>query len=152
MDKYLQNICFTIFGSLIFLNVYAQDIEKHTWESRILILKTSDNGIQKHQDQLKIFKNSKKDLRDRKLVLYEIVGKQYKFTDYRDLNANNTWQECTDLDNGIFSKSDDFEIILIGLDGGVKLRKTELLYDEELYGLIDSMPMRVQELMHKNGR
>ena len=38
-----------------------------------------------------------------------------------------------------------FAVILIGKDGGVKLRKTEPVKRQELYGLIDQMPMRIRE-------
>jgi putative N-acetylmannosamine-6-phosphate epimerase len=39
-----------------------------------------------------------------------------------------------------------FEVILIGKDGGVKKRKTELMTTEELFAIIDSMPMRQSEM------
>ena len=38
------------------------------------------------------------------------------------------------------------EIILIGLDGGVKLHQTKLLNLEKLFTLIDGMPMRKAEI------
>lgn len=43
-----------------------------------------------------------------------------------------------------------FEIILIGKDGGVKKRKTSLMQTDELFGIIDSMPMRQSEMRRKN--
>ncbi len=42
-----------------------------------------------------------------------------------------------------------FEVMLIGKDGGVKKRKTTLLTPEELFDIIDAMPMRQSE-MRKN--
>jgi hypothetical protein len=38
------------------------------------------------------------------------------------------------------------EIVLIGLDGGVKLRQNEFLGCEDLFAIIDGMPMRRREL------
>lgn len=46
-------------------------------------------------------------------------------------------------------KKSDFEVILIGLDGGVKLRQTEALETKKLFDLINSVPMRQAE-MRKN--
>jgi hypothetical protein len=41
---------------------------------------------------------------------------------------------------------DGFEVILIGKDGGVKLRAKTPISIQELFSLIDAMPMRRQEL------
>ena len=37
-------------------------------------------------------------------------------------------------------------MILIGLDGGIKLEQTTILKKKELFRIIDSMPMRMEEL------
>jgi len=52
------------------------------------------------------------------------------------------FSEWTDPDSG-------FEILLIGLDGGVKLRQDEVIDTETLFARIDAMPMRRQELNNK---
>ncbi|OHX63799.1 hypothetical protein NH26_24710 [Flammeovirga pacifica] len=46
----------------------------------------------------------------------------------------------------LFDKRKDFEVVLIGLDGGVKLRQSTILSKKALYDKIDSMPMRRAEL------
>ena len=40
---------------------------------------------------------------------------------------------------------DRFEIVLIGKDGGVKLRSKDVVSDAEVFDLIDRMPMRRSE-------
>jgi hypothetical protein len=40
----------------------------------------------------------------------------------------------------------DFQVLLIGKDGGVKLRSGEAVAPEEIFGLVDAMPMRRQEM------
>lgn len=40
----------------------------------------------------------------------------------------------------------DFVVILIGKDGGEKLRQTKPVDGKQLFGLIDSMPMRRNEM------
>jgi hypothetical protein len=44
---------------------------------------------------------------------------------------------------------DGFEIFLIGMDGGVKLRSKTPISVEELYAVIDAMPMRRREMRDK---
>ena len=46
----------------------------------------------------------------------------------------------------IFNKKEHFEIILIGLDGRIKRQQTEILTEEDLFKIIDTMPMRKNEM------
>ena len=43
----------------------------------------------------------------------------------------------------------NFEVILIGLDGGVKFRSARVTLPDELHALVDSMPMRREELRRR---
>jgi hypothetical protein len=45
-----------------------------------------------------------------------------------------------------YGSGSEFEVILVGKDGGVKLRSDEPVAAEELFALIDSMPMRRREM------
>jgi len=46
-------------------------------------------------------------------------------------------------------KSVSFKVVLIGLDGSVKLKQTEIITVEKLNGIIDAMPMRIKELQNR---
>ena len=46
----------------------------------------------------------------------------------------------------ILDNSNNFEVILIGLDGSIKLRQENILLKEDLFRIIDSMPMRISEM------
>ena len=54
-----------------------------------------------------------------------------------------------DKHKNITDDSDGYEVVLIGLDGGIKLKKQDVLTTKELYNVIDRMPMRLDELKHK---
>ena len=70
-------------------------------------------------------------------------------TEYKTGFGNENWKRSTQLYNR-FKKSDSgFEILLLGLDGGVKLRQDELLTVKKLYAKIDAMPMRQREIESK---
>ncbi|NBC57375.1 MAG: DUF4174 domain-containing protein [Bacteroidetes bacterium] len=49
-----------------------------------------------------------------------------------------------------FQKS--FEVILVGLDGTIKLRRNKPISPKSLFKRIDSMPMRQAEMQRKNNR
>ena len=48
--------------------------------------------------------------------------------------------------------ADEFAAILIGRDGGEKLRASEPISAQELFGKIDEMPMRRRELRERELR
>lgn len=133
------------------LNVYAQDLKKHRWKNRILIIKTTDQNAVKYQKQLAEFKMLEKEFAERKLITYEVVGDDLLYIDPIEplLTASKKVPESIIK---ILKGKNAFEVILIGLDSGIKLRKTTVLTKQELFSLIDSMPMRRNELRNKSSK
>lgn len=131
--------CFSI------TNMNAQDLKIHKWENRVLIIKTSSVASEKYKNQLKEFSDASAALKDRRFVIYTIVGEDFTFTNYKNSTLNSTGKLSGKLAKFLNVK-EDFEIILIGLDSGTKLKQTQLLTKEKLFGLVDSMPMRSNEL------
>ena len=128
------------------MKTYGQNLDNHKWKSRILIVKTLSSNSKKHNNQLKEFKNSDKDFKERKLVLYIINQDKFSLTNYTDSTLNYSGKVTKSLAENILTESEDFEIILIGLDGRIKLKQNEILLKEDLFSLIDSMPMRKNEM------
>ena len=42
-------------------------------------------------------------------------------------------------------------VLLVGKDGGLKVKKSEVFLAEELFETIDAMPMRLQEMRERDG-
>ena len=131
---------------LITMPTHSQDLSTYQWKNRILIIfddyKNSDQLIK----QLQQLENHKRGLLDRKLVVF-----QSTLTEYRTgSNKYSHWLPGTDLAKRFKSNQTNFEVVLIGLDGGVKMRKEEIVYPDEIFGIIDKMPMRRAELRNKN--
>lgn len=131
------------------MNLNGQDLQKHEWENRILILKTKDKDSIKYQKQLEAIGNSINDLAERKLILYQIIDDEYEQIDFKENQSTKKGKVSPELYKKILNEDEAFEIILIGLDGGVKLQKTDILLIEDLNRIIDSMPMRQQEMKMK---
>jgi hypothetical protein len=58
-------------------------------------------------------------------------------------------ESVRDIRERLGLKTGTFQVVLIGKDGGVKLRSSEPVSMKDLFGLIDSMPMRQQEMESK---
>ncbi len=142
-------IVFMIINCFGMMNLNGQDLQKHEWENRILILKTKDKDSIKYQKQLEAIGNSINDLAERKLILYQIIDDEYEQIDFKENQSTKKGKVSPELYKKTLNEDEAFEIILIGLDGGVKLQKTDILLIEDLNRIIDSMPMRQQEMKMK---
>ena len=135
-----------LFCAMLMNTIQAQNLEKHTWENRVLLIQSADPQSESYQSQLSEFEKSIEALAERKLVLYQVVNQQYKFTDFQKAKNSDTWNSLDSRDKVFYFTDDSFKIILIGLDGGVKLEQSEVLKLEELIAIIDAMPMRRGEI------
>ena len=97
------------------------------------------------QNQIDILKKDLEGLKERKLVIYKMNPKQYAEGIDSDEWITNPYFYYRAKKN-----KEDFEIVLIGLDGGTKLRQNKLLTLEKLFTLIDGMPMRKLEHRKNN--
>jgi len=137
-------ISLTIF-SFFMVNVNAQNLSTHQWKNRLILILVNDDAQAELQAQLTEFRHHSAGMKERKLVVYQVQANQFK----RGLSTDN---ECI-TSNKLYKnyKSDDspFEVILIGLDGGIKLTQNDMLTCEKLFAIIDGMPMRRRELRRK---
>ena len=134
--------------SLVFISIqiYAQDLDQHRWEDRLLLILVDDPSDELYIQQLKVFQAEAAGMQERKLMVYQITPEQYK-TGYK---PDIPWKTNDQLYQKRKQTHAPFEIQLIGLDGGTKLTQTELLTTEKLFAIIDGMPMRRAE-MRKRG-
>ena len=122
----------------------AQLLNDYRWENRIVLVMTNDETLETYQKQLQLLASST-EMKERKLLICKVMPNQYT------LGLDNfDWIKTSELYRKFHSKNTDFEVILIGLDGGVKLRQTDILTTEKLFSTIDVMPMRRAELKRKN--
>lgn len=139
-----------LFSTLLFLfmstHISAQNLNHHRWENRLILILTNDTSAPEYQKQIDEFKSQQKGMDERKLMVYHITPNQYR----TGLKENNNWKKSTDLYSQFNKGKKDFEVILIGLDGGIKLRQDELLTCQKLFSTIDVMPMRRAEMRNKN--
>lgn len=131
---------------LFFLNmnpVNSQNIASHKWDNRILIVFTDDLNNAIYNKQIEEFQNHEDGLEARKLLVYQIIKDNYKI----GLAETADWKKSTQDYYKTYKKTNAaFELLLVGLDGGTKLRETDFISCEGLFSIIDVMPMRQSEL------
>lgn len=115
-----------------------QKLAEYTWKKRVLLVFSPSQTDRSYQQQQEIVKSATNDMPERDLVFLPLL--------YKQLSAEDLQYAHTSFDiNG-----DTFQVILIGKDGGAKINSTEPVSAEELFRIIDAMPMRQQEMRRNN--
>lgn len=134
-------VLFMVVGFLFSGFGYAQDLRPHRWQNRVILLYTDSLEHPQYQKMEEALMLEAKAVGDRKLVVYTILSRRVSL----GLPAE-SWQDDVPLREASQNLREGFGLELIGLDGGVKYRSTSAVGLEELWALIDGMPMRRAEL------
>ena len=109
---------------LITSSSFGQELHQYRWQNRIILISgDTESSVFQKQTQILNQENLKQSLAERKLLVIT-----------NDQNA----------------KQEDFNLKLIGLDGGEKLNSSEFVNPQIIFDLIDSMPMRRSEMKRKS--
>ena len=130
---------------LIILNSNAKMCSQNDTERRWLIIVAEDKNPL-FQKQLKWIEAKKEAAIERKIgvILWNNDANTPVFN-----SPTKTIEPFDDLKHKI-SNDKSFEVLLVGLDGGIKLRQDQLVTTDKLFNLIDSMPMRQREMRRQN--
>jgi len=124
----------------------AQDLQQHQWESRIIVVYSNETELDLVSMQSDLLMEESNKLSERKLVVIQATKDRYKII----FPENSEWVSSSLKDVLNISTKTEFEVFLLGLDGGIKLRQQEILQTEKLFSLIDGMPMRKAEIRRED--
>lgn len=116
----------------------ASLLESHLWRDRVVMMMTHDANAPDYVKQMQFLSASQEGVKERDILLYHVVLHSYvkqggrvlphipasRFIDYFDVADH------------------AFTVVVIGKDGTEKLRRHKPLATDELFALIDAMPMR----------
>jgi hypothetical protein len=142
--KYIKLIFVLCLMSSYSVNTNAQDLSHHKWENRLVLILVDNPDNDKYLKQVKELKDHEDGVRERKIVVYHITPEKFKVG-----LSDEAWQQSKTNYKRYKETNSQPEIILMGLDGGVKLRANEFLSSKKLFATIDVMPMRMQEMKRK---
>ena len=116
----------------------SQDLSKHHWENRLILLLTENLADENFTSQLNELENGLKGLEERNVLVYQVFQHKMKLGLAKDAE----WTIATNLYKKYDKKDSPFEFYLIGLDGKIKLQDYNCVSIDKILDLIDSMPMR----------
>jgi len=143
--------CVVIFFILIGLTVWvpkeilSMDLTQFQWKNRLLFIFAKDVNNPLFKELQSQIAAQKADLEDRDLIVFEVPAQGPARMNTNPLDR----KEANSIRNHFAVPSDTFSLILIGKDGGIKLKRSDQVDLSEVFGLIDSMPMRQREMQQK---
>ena len=121
------------------------DLEKFQWKNRLLLIFAPAADDSARRSLMAEMNKRVIEVRERELLIGEILetgSSQFAGAHLQPQSAESLRRRFS-IRNGIFT------IILIGKDGGAKLRREGPVQAAEIFALIDSMPMRQQEMRER---
>ena len=118
---------------------FSQELRDYRWKNRILLLCETGEELDRSREQIEMFSPFTREMNDRQLLILVYDGKLLRNADLHPQSVN------------FEPKRDErFEgVLLIGKDGGVKLKSAFFVDPREIFEIIDSMPMRRAEMKNK---
>ncbi len=127
-------------------NINAQSLEDYQWKNRVLLLVDASSDTDALKSQQAELTSDKKALKERDLQIFWVTSDAVYFSDGSPskLNAKKIYDD--------YALGSNFRgTLLLGKDGGVKLKKPYEVSAQEIFDLIDGMPMRRRE-MRESGK
>jgi len=129
-------------------NAQAQslDLSVFQWKSRLLFLFAPNRNHPMFDALHTSLAARQSEASDRDLVIFEIL----------ESAASSMNNESIDFETACLLREkfgilrDEFTVILIGKDGGVKLNRKKQTQLGDIFALIDVMPMRQEEMRQRN--
>jgi Domain of unknown function (DUF4174) len=153
MTYFIANTAFRLLLFCLFLGtltneMHAQNahLKNYVWHKRVLLVFAPDAQNEAFKQQNLAIKEGKKGFEDRDLVVITIFNASGLDEKNKLLNR----ETAISLRKKYKVLDDEFKVILIGKDGGAKKTATLPMSNQQLFNLIDAMPMRKDEM--KNGR
>lgn len=126
----------------------ADELGDYRWQRRPLLVFAPSQSDPRLAETLTRIEATRCDFAARDMVLGQVLATGGSTFDGRPVDA----EESQRLRAQISIDANAFSVVLIGKDGGEKLRVAEVPDLQQIYAVIDGMPMRGNEIRANPGR
>ena len=122
------------------------DLDQFQWKNRLLFLFAPNRNHPMFDSLHNSLSAQKAEAADRDLVIFEILE-----SDPSSMNSKYLASEAAlSLRKRYKVNQGEFAVLLVGKDGGIKLNRQNETRLEDIFALIDAMPMRQEEMRQKS--
>lgn len=115
------------------------------WKNRVLLVfaPSADNPI--YQQQMQLLQKHNNGFADRDLVLVQVLATNESYANKQPIDESS----AAKLRDRFGVDKENFRVILVGKDGGVKRSDATVVQATAIFEEIDAMPMRQQEMQQR---
>ncbi len=135
----------TVQGSTHTIKMSSFNLSSQKWQNRVLLIFAPSVDNHRYQQQMQVFNQHQNDFKDRDLVLVQVLAKDKSYANGQLIDESS----AANLRNRFGVDKENFRVILIGKDGGVKRQETTPVQATAIFEQIDAMPMRQQEMQER---
>lgn len=121
------------------------DLGQYVWKNRLLFLFSPSPEAPAYRALNDELRRNPDGVRDRDLLVFRILEQGPSLVGSQEMSP----QEAEELRRRFVVSRGAFTVVLVGKDGTVKLKREGPTALKDIFGLIDSMPMRRQEMEGK---
>lgn len=123
-------------------NAIDTDLEDYRWKNRLVLIFATSPDSDSYLQQIEKMNSDKDGLQERDVLVFSLFQQGTSYLNDKAISQESAERIIARYNSG----QKEFRFILIGKDGGVKLDKEMIVSTGDLFGNIDSMPMRRQEM------
>ena len=142
-------VIFLIFVSLSVwptMEALSMDLTQFQWKNRLLFIFAEDDSHPFFTDLQRQIVAQKADVDNRELIVFELPAHSPARINTIPLDR----KDADSIRKHFAISGDTLTLILVGKDGGIKLKSSNQVKLSEVFKLIDSMPMRQREMQQKS--
>jgi hypothetical protein len=113
------------------------DLDRYRWRSRVVVLLAPSAATPEHAEQRASLAVAAEALRARDMVVVSVFADGSGTVEGRPLAPG----AATRLRRRLRAPADGLTVLLVGKDGGTKLRRRAPVRPDDLFALVDGMPM-----------
>ena len=139
------SIADTVQGSTHTIKMSSFNLNSQKWQNRVLLIFAPSVDNHNYQQQMQVFNQRQNDFKDRDLVLVKVLATDKSYANGQLIDESS----AANLRNRFGVDKENFRVVLIGKDGGVKRQETTPVQATAIFEQIDAMPMRQQEMQER---
>ncbi|MEH2207285.1 MAG: DUF4174 domain-containing protein [Nostoc sp.] len=139
------SIAGTVQSSTHTIKMSSFNLSSQKWQNRVLLVFAPSVDNHNYQQQMQLFNQQQNDFKDRDLVLVQVLATDKSYANGQLIDESSV----ANLRNRFGVDKENFRVILIGKDGGVKRQESTPVKATAIFEQIDAMPMRQQEMQER---
>jgi Domain of unknown function (DUF4174) len=122
------------------------NLSSQKWKNRVLLVFAPSVDNRTYQQQMQLLQEHNNGFADRDLVLVQVLATDESYTNRQRIDESS----AAKLRESFGVDKENFRVILVGKDGGVKRSDATPVQATTIFEEIDAMPMRQQEMQERD--